>query len=136
MSFSRRTGWERGSSPLAEERERLERAGRALVDLTESNPTRVFDYPDLGEALARAPLVPYRPEPFGLPEARAALARELASRGQGPSAEQLILTASTSEAYRFVFELLCDPGDCVLAPRPSYPLFEYLASLSAVQLGS
>ena len=135
MSFSRRTSWPRHPTALALERERLVREGRALIDLTESNPTRVLEAPDLALAFAAAP-TPYRPEPFGLPEARAALAADLAHRGRGPSADELLLTASTSEAYRYAFELLCDPGDRVLAPRPSYPLFEYLASLSGIELGS
>jgi alanine-synthesizing transaminase len=135
MSFSRRTSWERLENALAIERARLEQAGQPLIDLTETNPTRVLAAPqEMAEALARAPLAPYRPEPFGLPEARAALAADLAARG-GPSAGELVLTASTSEAYAFVFALLGDPGDRVLAPRPSYPLFEYLAQLSALELG-
>ena len=133
--FSHRTSWTRAPNALALRREALERAGAALIDLTESNPTRCFDYPqaELADAFARAPLVPYRPEPFGLPEAREALARELG--GQLPP-ESLILTASTSEAYAYLFKLLCDPGDRVLVPRPSYPLFEFLAGLEGVELAS
>ena len=123
--FSHRAHW---SAPLNELT--LERRKRAdLLDLTETNPTRAFDYPDLGDALARGARAPYDPDPRGLRSARETLAAQLHC-----SADDLLLTASTSEAYSFLFKLLCDPGDEVLTPVPSYPLLEHLASLELVTL--
>lgn len=109
-------------------------AGRSIIDLTESNPTRAgFDYPpDLLRDLGDARGLVYAPSPFGLLEARAAVAREYERRGVQVAPERIVLTASTSEAYAFAFKLLADPGDEVLVPRPSYPLFEHLASLDGV----
>ena len=80
-------------------------------------------------ALTDSRALVYEPEPFGLRSAREAVARELSI-----DAERVVLTASTSEAYSFLFKLLCDPGDTILVPRPSYPLFEYLAGLESVQV--
>lgn len=106
--------------------------GPARFDLTSSNPTRAgIAYPaELLEVLQRAQArsLVYRPEPFGLPSAREAVARLT-----GAGAADVMLTASTSEAYSFLFKLLCDPGDAVLVPAPSYPLFEHLAELEGVQ---
>ena len=106
-------------------------AGVAVLDLTESNPTHAgIAYPDgfLG-ALADDRALLYEPEPFGLPSARECIAREY-----GVPYDRVIMTASTSEAYSWIFKLLCDPGDEVLVPRPSYPLFEYLARLESVEV--
>ena len=106
-------------------------AGAEILDLTESNPTRAgILYPEgIVEALADARALRYEPEPFGLPSAREAVAREYGAR-----ADRVILTASTSEAYSWLFKLLCDPGDEVLIPQPSYPLFEHLAALESVRV--
>jgi alanine-synthesizing transaminase len=108
--------------------------GRAILDLTQSNPTRAaFDYPpDLLRRLADARGLTYTPAPFGLLEARAAVARDYARRGADAPAGRIALTASTSEAYGCLFKLLTDAGDDVLIPRPGYPLFEHLASLDGV----
>jgi aspartate/methionine/tyrosine aminotransferase len=136
VRFSKRTRWQLGENPLSTRRRALERQGSRLFDLAETNPTRCgLDYPAAGlaEAFARAPLLPYDPEPFGLPDARAALAEDLAGQATLPP-DALILTPSTSEAYAWLFKLLCDPGDDVLVPQPSYPLFEYLAGLEDVAL--
>ena len=73
------------------------------------------------------------PTPFGLPSARAAVAADFARRGFPIDASRIVLTASTSEAYAFLFKTLCDPGDEVLVPRPGYPLFDYLAGLESVR---
>ena len=123
--FSNRARW---SAPLNELTVERRRRG-SLLDLTETNPTRVFDYPDLAEALARGARAPYEPDARGLRSAREALAAHLSC-----DADDLLLTASTSEAYSFLFKLLCDPGDEVLTPVPSYPLLEHLAALELVSL--
>jgi alanine-synthesizing transaminase len=135
MMFSRRTPEELAVNRLAAAVERRRAAGGGLIDLTCSNPTEVgIEYPAaaLGEALAAAAGEPYRPDPRGLVSARRAVAALFSARGAEPAPEHIFLTASTSEAYGFLFKLLCDPGDEVLVPRPSYPLFEHLAGLEAV----
>jgi aspartate/methionine/tyrosine aminotransferase len=110
------------------------RAGAAMIDLTESNPTRAgFSYPDdLLSPLADARALEYDPQPLGLWPARAAEAAEFRRRGIVVSADRVALTASTSEAYALLFKLLCDAGDEVLIPQPSYPLFEHLTRLESV----
>ena len=115
-------------------RPRLRSAGRPLDDLTASNPTRVgLPYPpDLLAPLAAPEALAYDPAPFGLPAAREAVAAHLAGRGVPVHPDRLVLTASTSEAYGLLFKLLCDPGDAVLVPQPSYPLFEHLTRLDGV----
>jgi len=126
--FSRRTNWSAQLNELT-----LERRKRSdLLDLTETNPTRAaLPYPEnaLAEALARGARGTYDPDPRGLRSAREALAEHLHC-----NADDLILTASTSEAYSFLFKLLCDPGDVVLTATPSYPLLEHLASLELVEM--
>lgn len=111
------------------------RAGRTdLIDLTESDPARA----GLAPPDARLPLLDpedraRRPAPLGLPAAREAVATHLSRPGRTVAPEQVALTASTSEAYGYLFKLLCDPGDAVMTPRPSYPLFEHLTRLEAVR---
>jgi aspartate/methionine/tyrosine aminotransferase len=109
--------------------------GTPLADLTESNPTRVgVAYPaGLLDPLADARGLAYDPQPMGLPSAREAVAGELERRGLRVDPGRIALTASTSESYSLLFKLLCDAGDDVLVPQPSYPLFEHLASLEAVR---
>jgi len=109
--------------------------GGGLIDLTESNPTRAgLAYPpDLLAALAGAAGLAYAPQPFGLESARAAVVADYARRGVATSLDRVCLAASTSEAYAWLFKLLCDPGDRVLVPRPSYPLFEHLTALECVE---
>lgn len=105
------------------------------MDLTVTNPTRVGIHypPGLLEQLADAEGLDYRPEPFGLPAARAAVAADYARRGISVAEDRIVLTASTSEAYSILFKLLCDPaGDEVLVPVPSYPLFDHLTRLDGV----
>jgi alanine-synthesizing transaminase len=112
------------------------RARGALVDLTESNPTVVgLRYPGdaILAALADARALTYEPTPQGLPSARAAVAAYYARHGVAVDPARVTLTASTSEAYSWLFKLLCDPGDDVLVPSPSYPLFDHLAALEAVR---
>lgn len=135
--FSRRAPGddELGPNRLATAIERRRAAGAKLVDLTVSNPTEVgLEVPtgELAAALAAGAGEAYRPDPRGLLSARRAVAAVYAARGADVAPEHLFLTASTSEAYGFLFKLLCEPGDAVLVPRPSYPLFEQLARLEAV----
>ena len=106
-----------------------------LVDLTVTNPTRVgLPYPsDLLASLSDARALSYDPAPFGLPSARQAVAASLSKDEALSLSKGVVLTASTSEAYGLLFKLLCDPGDRVLIPQPSYPLFELLTQLDAVE---
>ncbi len=134
--FSARVPSERGSNALAAAVADARSSGRPLIDLTQSNPTRAgFEYPDyLLSALADARGLKYEPAPLGLIAARQAVARDYARRGITVSADRIALTASTSEAYSLLFKLLTNAGDEVLAPRPSYPLFDHLARLDEVAL--
>ena len=118
--------------------QRLRAAGTAVLDLSESNPTRVgLPYPtDLLQSLAAPAALTYEPHPLGLRVAREAVAGEFARRGTDVDPDHLVLSASTSEAYSWLFKLLCDPGDAVLIPQPSYPLFEFLTRLEGVATGS
>ncbi len=104
-------------------------------DLTVSNPTACgIPYPDgLLDTLADAAGLAYRPDPRGLEPARRAAAAEYRRFGVEVAPERLVLTASTSEAYAFLFKLLAEPGDAVLVPSPSYPLFEHLARVEGVE---
>ena len=109
-------------------------SGAPLLDLTESNPTLVgLTYPaDLLAPLGSPKGLLYTPEPFGTRSARQAVSADYARRGLAVPAARIALTASTSEAYALLFKLLCDPGDQVLVPRPSYPLFDHLTALESV----
>ena len=111
------------------------RSGASIADLTESNPTRVgLTYPaDLLAPLAEARALTYDPQPLGMWSARAAVAADFRRRGIVISADRVALTSSTSEAYALLFKLLCDAGDSVLVPQPSYPLFEHLTQLELVE---
>jgi len=113
-------------------RERL----RSYIDLTESNPTRAgFAYPpELLAPLAEKPALSYDPCALGLTVAREAVAADYRRRDLSIPADRLVITAGTSEAYSLLFKLLCNPGDAVLVPRPSYPLFEHLTRLDAVEV--
>jgi aspartate/methionine/tyrosine aminotransferase len=136
--FSPRTPADLSPNRLSTLVDRLRGEGRVLADLTESNPTAVgLAYPDaaLAAALAAGAAGPYQPDARGLASARDAVARFLAPRAEVDPAH-VFLTASTSEAYGFLFKLLCAPGDHVLVPRPSYPLFEHLGRLEGVAVDS
>ena len=132
--FSNRTPEDFTPNRLADALKVARAEGRTILDLTESNPTRAgFDYPsDLLRLLTDPRGLTYAPAPFGLLEAGAAVARDYFRRGVDVVPERIALTASTSEAYGCLFKLLTDAGDEVLIPRPSYPLFEHLASLDRV----
>lgn len=110
-------------------------AGAPLFDLTESNPTRVgLAYPHEWLGLLSDPgALTYDPRPLGLPVARGAVAADFERRGLRVAESRVAVTASTSDAYALLFKLLCNAGDRVLVPRPSYPLFEHLTALEAVE---
>jgi len=112
----------------------MRRDGVPVLDLTESNPTRAgFAYDaDLLAPLGDPRGLAYRPDPLGALDARRAVREDFARRGLTVDVERIALTASTSEAYSLLFKLLCDPGDEVLIPQPSYPLFEHLTRLDGV----
>lgn len=132
--FSSRVPSDLAPNRLAQALAKCRAEGRAIVDLTESNPTRAgFDYsPDLLASLGDRNALTYSPEPLGLAAARRAIAADYRRRGTTVAPERIALTASTSEAYSLLFKVLCDAGDEVLTPRPSYPLFEHLTRLDAV----
>ncbi len=134
--FSARSARDRTRNALAIALDRARQSGRVLLDLTESNPTRVgIPYPpDVIHALADRGSTRYEPSPLGLSRARIAVARTYEHAGVAVDPSAVVLTASTSEAYAFLFKLLCDDGDEVLVPEPSYPLFEHLARLEGVRL--
>jgi aspartate/methionine/tyrosine aminotransferase len=136
--FSERTRWDLRPNRLAERLAAKRASGARVLDLTETNPTRVgLPCPDdVLAPLARAEGRVYEPRPFGLPAAREAVAADFARRGQAVEPGHVVLSASTSEAYAFLFKLLCDAGDEVLVPRPGYPLFEFLATLESVRVGT
>jgi alanine-synthesizing transaminase len=136
MVFSSRTNWNLAVNPLSATLERHRASGRPLLDLTVSNPTECGFAHDVAilSALANPASLAYTPEPRGLEFARRAVSEYYAGRGDSISIDDLFLTTSTSEAYSFVFRLLCNPGDDILIPAPSYPLFDYLAELQDVKL--
>src|SRR6516225_8334103 len=134
--FSSRFHWDLRPNRLTELLREKRRAGAGVLDLTESNPTHAgLEYPrEITGALADERALRYDPAPPGMAEAREAVARYYAARGHRVGPERILLTASTSEGYAYLFKLLCDPGDEVLVPRPSYPLFDYLARLESVRV--
>jgi len=132
--FSSRLQWDLAPNRISRLLDEQRSAGAQILDLTESNPTAAgFDYPsdEVLAALADPRSLRYEPAAAGLPAARAAVS-DYYSGSVTP--DRILLTASTSEAYAFVFKLLADPGDEVLVPRPSYPLFDYLAALDSVRV--
>lgn len=134
--FSQRLLWSSPANALSRLLAEKRRGGKSLLDLTESNPTRVgIPYPvdAISAALAEPGIAAYDPSPRGLPLARAAIAAAWSEEGRPVGADRIVLTAGTSEAYGLLFKLLADPGETVLVPRPSYPLFADLASLEAVR---
>ncbi len=135
--FAERTHWNFEPNRLSEALARRRAAGKALLDLTASNPTDCgFEYAGgaILEALANPAALAYSPDPRGLRSAREAVAGYYAARGVVVPVDDMILTTSTSEAYSFAFRVLCNPSDEVLIPEPSYPLFEFLADIQDVKL--
>lgn len=133
--FSQRLPPRMDVNALSRRLEALAAEGAAIVDLTESNPTRVgLSYPpDLLRALGDTGSLVYDPQPRGRRSAREAVARDCARRGAAVDPDHVVLCASTSEAYSWLFKLLCNAGDAVLVPQPSYPLFEHLTRLEGVE---
>jgi len=137
--FSLRTSWERSPNRLATALTERRATGLDTIDLTESNPTRCELSPDaatLNAALAGPLVDAYDPQPKGLLAALKAIRAYYADDGVDLDEQQIVVTTSTSESYAFAFQLFADPGDEILAPRPSYPLLPYLADLHDVSLTS
>ena len=135
--FSHRTGWNLTRNRYTEALVQHCRSGRELLDLTASNPTTVgisYHESAISQALVASGAFTYEPVAKGLLPAREAIASYYAEKGSTVDPEALFLTTSTSEAYSFVFRVLCDAGDSVLVPSPSYPLFDFLADLNDVRL--
>jgi len=136
--FSERTSWKLGPNRLFQALEEVRVGGARIFDLTASNPTRVgLDYPAgaILDSLASPGSLDYDPQAKGLLEARRAVAGYYAQQhGISVDPEHIILTTGTSEGYSYIFRLLCNAGDELLVPKPSYPLFEFLADLQDVKL--
>ena len=143
--FSDRTNWKLAQNRFTQALELARAGGAKILDLTASNPTRVgleYDSRAILAALGSARALDYDPQAKGLVHAREAVAgyyRERSGRGErdvasNVSTDAIVLTTSTSEGYSYVFRLLCNAGDELLVPKPSYPLFEFLADLQDVKL--
>jgi len=134
--FSSRFHWDLAPNRLTRLLAEKRRAGATVLDLTESNPTHAdLSYPEeIVAALADPRALRYDPQPAGSLTAREAVCRYYAEAGHTVAPDQVLLTTSTSEAYQYLFKLLGDPGDEVLVPRPSYPLFEFLATMESLRV--
>jgi aspartate/methionine/tyrosine aminotransferase len=130
--FSTRLDWSLAHNALTEAVGKRRASGDPIYDLTQSNPTAAaIPYPPAHEWLSNSDVLRYEAAPRGLPSARDAVSDYYDG---AVSSDRILLTASTSEAYAYLFKLLCDPGDEVLVPRPSYPLFDMLAQLESVRV--
>lgn len=135
--YSQRLSWSCSPNPFTQAIEKKRRAGAAILDLTVSNPTIAFsDYPhsEIRRAYGSIQSFAYEPDPAGKESTRIAIAGYYRRRNIQISPSRLLATASTSEAYALLFKLFCGPGDEVLVPVPSYPLFEYLASFECIRV--
>lgn len=137
--FSDRTNWRLARNRFTQALEEARAGGGRLLDLSASNPTRVglqFDDPAILQSLASSQALDYDPQAKGLRSAREAVAAYYrdAHGISSTDPERIVLTSSTSEGYSYIFRLLCNPGDELLVPKPSYPLFEFLADLQDVKL--
>jgi aspartate/methionine/tyrosine aminotransferase len=132
--FSSRFHWDFHPNRLTQALAAKRAAGARVLDLTESNPTHAgMEYPlEILSAFQGDGLLAYEPSPEGSPAAREAVSAYYGARGHRVPTDRILLTASTSEAYGYLFKLLANPGDEILVPRPSYPLFEYLATMESV----
>ena len=135
--FATRTNWDLTPNRLSEALAAHRAAGKPLLDLTVSNPTECgfsYDNKAILEALSNPAALRYEPNPKGLESARRAVAGYYAARNEEVSVEDIFPTTSTSEGYSYAFRTLCNPGDEVLIPSPSYPLFDFLAEIQDVKL--
>src|SRR5258708_3132162 len=137
LMFSERNGWNVEINRLSHKRAELRASGQTILALTRSHPTECGfsdDQERIQNALARPESLRYQPDPRGIKSARRAVSAYYQQQQVQMAANDLILVSGTSEAYSFIFRLLCNPGDEVLIPAPSYPLFDFLADLCDVKL--
>jgi aspartate/methionine/tyrosine aminotransferase len=135
--FSRRTDWKLTPNRFTQVQRELQAAGGEVLDLTISNPTRAelhYDSETILQALINPQALDYDPQPKGLRSAREAVAGYYRKQHDEVDPDAIVLTTGTSEGYSYVFRLLCNAGDEILVPKPSYPLFEFLADLQDVTL--
>jgi aspartate/methionine/tyrosine aminotransferase len=135
--FAARTNWTLEENAYTRALRAHRQSGRETLDLTISNPTICgfhYDETAILGALQSSAALRYDPQPKGLVSSRAAVAEYYKEIGAAIAPERVILTTGTSEAYSFLFRLLCEPGDEVVVAHPSYPLFEFLASIQDVKL--
>src|SRR6202142_54850 len=135
--FAQRTKWNLAPNRLSQTLASHKANGQSVIDLTASNPTEAgfsYDGQSIRDALSQPDALKYQPDPQGLPVARRAFAQYYSTRGTDVSIDRIVLTTSTSEAYSFVFRMLCNPGDEILVPAPSYPLLDFLADIQDVKL--
>ena len=135
--FAKRTNWNLAPNRLSEALAVYRAAGKPMLDLAGSNPTECgfeYDGSAILSALSNPAVLSYEPNPRGLESARRAVAAYYADRQEDVSVEDIFLTTSTSEAYSYIFRTLCNPGDELLIPSPSYPLFDFLADVQDVSL--
>ncbi len=134
--FSSRSKWDLAPNRLYRLKEEKRLNGETIIDLTESNPTFCgFSYQkeDILDSLCTESVLEYRPDPRGIRSAREAISKYYSGQGIAVNPDHILLTSGTSEAYSFLFKLLCNINDRVLVPRPSYPLFDYLCLLNDVE---
>ena len=135
--FAERTRWNLAANRLSQALAHHRAGGRKLLDLSASNPTECgfqYDQQAILSALCRVEAMHYHPDPLGLKIARDAVSGYYAGWNVPVDPASLVLTTGTSEAYSFVFRLLCNPGDELLIPTPGYPLFDFLADIQDVKL--
>jgi aspartate/methionine/tyrosine aminotransferase len=135
--FARRTNWNLAPNRLSETLAQHRAAGKPPLDLTVSNPTDcgfAYDQDAILDALRNPDALKYEPVARGLASARSAVAEYYVEHAARVSIDDIFLTTSTSEAYSYAFRLLCNPGDELLIPAPSYPLFDFLADIQDVKL--
>jgi alanine-synthesizing transaminase len=135
--FAKRTNWNLAENRLSRALAARRGAGESVIDLSASNPTAcgfALDEKSILQAFTDRAALQYTPDPHGLPAAREAVAQYYESVGANVSPDDIFLTTGTSEAYSFLFRMLCDPGDEILVPAPGYPLFDFLADLQDVRL--
>jgi alanine-synthesizing transaminase len=135
--FADRTNWNLAANRLSAALAKHRSSGKPLIDMTASNPTEcgfAYDEAAILKALSNPAVLAYEPDPKGLLAAREAIAGYYSAKGNVLSFDDIFLATSTSEAYSFVFRLLCNPADEILIPSPSYPLFDLLADIQDVRL--